>query len=396
MAMSVGEKFNFKIIGAYAHQLIVVLSGLTYQILITKELPIKAFATYAVFLSVFNIIRFISNGGLSTVILTKNKSIHDTSSMLIVQFTLFLFISVILFLVGDFIVSIYSLQLNINIIRYVLFATFFSVFSSFSRGLLMKNYSYHKLIFADLSSYVAAILTVIYFDNVDEVVLIVAFIVRLFVFFIISNLLIFNFFQFSFDKENLKETFVLGISFSFSGLINKINKEIVTVILANAVSPTELGIYNRSMSFLGVGSGLVIKPLNRWYLPKLASIKQNKQIWLRNIKTSFFVLLIFNFLFVVAVFSLGELRFLSEKWSTIFHYSRLWLLFIVFETFFIYSQMIFKSIQKINLLILSSILVIVLLISFYMLFSFNIIFILTLSQFVGFLFLTYCLWRIKL
>lgn len=288
------------------------------------------------------IVLFINMGnalvdsGMSTSLLRmKSPTEDDYSTVFLTNITISVAAYIILFLIAPFISGFYNEPILVLVIRVYSLGFIINAFRSIHVTRLMKLLDFRKIAISNIPGVVISSIVAIYMADKGYGIfsLVGLYLTNQLVSSVIYNVTTKHKTQFKFVSSNWKFHFNFGYRIMLSSQINILFENIYNIWIGKIYTKTDLGYYERSVTFNSYPSQVVLEILNKVSLPLFASVKDD----VLRVRTAYKKIILIGFFVMCFVMSLGVglaeplFRYvLGEQWLPAVPYFRILTLAYIF------------------------------------------------------------------
>jgi len=266
----------------------VVVSAVLQLLFLTfssRLIPKEVHGSFAILNSLIFLASMFSEGGVgSALIQRKNINKRHVSIAFYFSFLISIILFALLFFSAEFFESLYSSKITANHVRFASTAFIAMTLGKISGSLLIRNFEFKKIFIVNSVSYfVAYILVGLVLAYTMRSLW--AFIIALIMFHLIKALLNYYYyrhsFNFHFRREEFRQIFDYGSSFTVLRLIAYITGQVDKIILGKLISANALGVFEKSQFISKMPSkyiGISINSVLFSYLSKIAVVEKKNSL----------------------------------------------------------------------------------------------------------------------
>ena len=270
-----------------------------------------------IFLTFSNI--FIDSGFSRALIQKQNRTEKDYSTVLIFNFTISIFIYIILFFASPVIAQFYKTPELINLQRIFFVVIILNSLTVVQNAQLQINIDFKNIaIVNSISVIISGIIAIIAaYKGLGPLALVIQSLskalVSVIMFWIIGKWVP----KTGFSKKSFKNLFGFGSKLLFSGLLSTAITNINNLVIGKVYTPASLGYYTRAQQFPEITSGTIASVLNTTTFPLMSSLQNNKDELVNILRRLIKITAMIVFPAMIGLAVLSEpiiLVLLGEKW----------------------------------------------------------------------------------
>lgn len=283
------------------------INFITIFIILAKVLPIQIIGIYGVAQSIVSFFSYFSDVGLGAALIQKKQvTIHDLKTTFLIQETIIVILSIIIWFSADFVANFYQWDMqNMWLVRALGIGFLLTSLKVIPSTLLERELKFELMVFTEVIETLVfnGLLIYLTFEGFGVSAFSYAVIARSLIGALVLNILSPWRIGFEFNKQSAKELLHFGLPFQLNSILSLLKDRLTPLITARIVGDTGFG-------YLTWAQGISNRPLEimsiiiRISFPAFSRLQDNYDELKKIVEKSLFITVLFVYPFLFGVLAI--------------------------------------------------------------------------------------------